>query len=113
MILQERRRYFRCPIVVPVTLQKGAESEKTSAHSVNISQNGLAVSTPVPLGPGTSVAAQFKLPQLPPTIAAEAAVRWYRDGKAGLLFLSLDPSLRSELSEWLSRRMEAFLRPVQ
>jgi len=53
------------------------------------------------------------LPQLPPTIAAEAAVRWYRDGKAGLLFLSLDPSLRSELSEWLSRRMEAFLRPVQ
>jgi len=34
MILHERRRYFRCPIVVPVTLQKGAESEKTSAHSV-------------------------------------------------------------------------------
>ena len=113
MILHERRRYFRCPIVVPVTLQKGSESEKASAHSVNISQNGLAVSTPVPLGPGTSVAVQFKLPQLAPTIAAEAAVRWYRDGKAGLLFLSLDPSLRSELSEWLSRRMEAFLRPVQ
>jgi len=109
IILQERRRYFRCPILVPVTLQQGSETEKIYAHSVNISQNGLAVSAPVPLSPGTPVAVQFKLPQLASAIAAEAAVRWYRNGNAGLLFLSLDSSLRIELSEWLSKRMEAFL----
>jgi CheY-like chemotaxis protein len=110
-ILQERRRYFRCPIIVPVTLQQ--QSDKLSAHTVNISQNGLALSTPVPLSVGTAVAVQFKLPQLASGISANATVRWYRHGKAGLLFLSLDPSLRRELSEWLSKRMEAFLRPVQ
>jgi CheY-like chemotaxis protein len=113
MILQERRRYFRCPIVVPVIFQQGSQSEKISAHTVNISQNGLALSTPVPLSPGTSAAVQFRLPQLASTIGAEAAVRWYRNGNAGLLFLSLDSSLRTELSEWLSKRMEAFLRPIQ
>jgi CheY-like chemotaxis protein len=111
MILQERRRYFRCPIIVPVTLRQ--ESEKLSAHTVNVSQNGLALSTPVPLSPGTSVAVDFKLPQLASAISANAAVCWYRDGKAGLLFLFLDPSSRSELLEWLSKRMEAFSRPVQ
>jgi CheY-like chemotaxis protein len=113
MILQERRRYFRCPIIVPVTLQQRSETQKVSAHSVNISQNGLALSTPVPLSSSIAVAVQFKLPQLASAIAADAAVRWYRDGQAGLLFLSLDSTLRSELSEWLSKRMEAFLRPVQ
>jgi CheY-like chemotaxis protein len=113
MILQERRRYFRCPIIVPVTLQQRSETQKVSAHSVNISQNGLALSTPVPLSSGIAVAVQFKLPQLASAIAADAAVRWYRDGQAGLLFLSLDSTLRTELSEWLSKRMEAFLRPVQ
>lgn len=113
MILQERRRYFRCPITVPVTSQQVSETKKISAHTVNISQNGVALSTPVPLTKGDLVAVQFKLPQMAAAIAAEAAVRWYRDGRTGLLFLSLDPSARIELSEWLSKRMEAFLRPAQ
>jgi CheY-like chemotaxis protein len=112
MILQERRRYFRCPITVPVAVQRRSET-KISAHTVNISQNGLALSTPVTLTKGDLVSVQFKLPQMAAPIAAEAAVRWYRDGRAGLLFLSLDPNARTELSEWLSKRMEAFLRPVQ
>ena len=94
---------------MPVTLQQGSETEKIYAQSVNISQNGLAVSTPIPLSPGTTVAVQFKLPQLASAIVGEAAVCWYRNGNAGLLFLSLDSSLRIELSEWLSKRMEAFL----
>jgi hypothetical protein len=96
-----------------VTLQQGSETKKISAHTVNISQNGVALSTPVPLTKGDLVAVQFNLPQMAAAIAAEAAVRWYRDGRTGLLFLSLDPSARIELSEWLSKRMEAFLRPAQ
>jgi len=68
---------------------------------VNISQDSLALSTTVPLCSDTPLPVQFKLPQLASAIAADVAVRWYRDGNAGLLFLSLDPSLRSE-PEWLS-----------
>ena len=113
MMLQERRRYFRCPIVVPVTLQLGAETAKISAHTVNVSQNGLAVNTPVALNAGDAIALQFKLPQLASVISGNAAVRWYREGRAGLLFLDVNTSLRAELCEWLSKRLEAFLRPPQ
>ena len=110
MILQERRRYFRCPIVVPVTL-RGTGTQQIAGHTVNISQSGLALSTPVRLNPGTLVSIHFKLPQLACAIAAEAVVRWYNEPNAGILFIGLHPSSRSELCEWLSRRIEAFLKP--
>jgi CheY-like chemotaxis protein len=112
MILQERRRYFRCPIIVPVTLHQATSTQQISGHTVNVSQSGLALSTPVALNPGTLVSMHFKLPQLACAIAAEGVVRWYRESNAGILFLALDPGSHSELCEWLSKRLEAVLKPV-
>jgi hypothetical protein len=72
LILRERRRYFRCPISIPVSILRENMPE-ARCHSVNISEGGMAVSTFVPLGPGEDVQVQFtlpdhKVPRKPPAI---------------------------------------------
>lgn len=109
MMVHERRRYFRCPISVSATLQLPG-GKLLTGHTVNVSENGLALHLPEGLNPGDKVTVQFRLPQLPTPIDAQAVVRWYREGKAGLLFLSVAPAWRSSLSSWLADRMEASLR---
>jgi CheY-like chemotaxis protein len=50
LILRERRRYFRCPISILVTILRQNLPE-VRCRSVNISEGGMAVSTFVPLAP--------------------------------------------------------------
>src|ERR1022692_5304123 len=61
LILRERRRYFRCPISIPITILR-RNMREVRCHSVNISEGGMAVSTFVPLGTGEDVQVQFTLP---------------------------------------------------
>ncbi len=51
LILRERRRYFRCPISVPVVILR-PDVPAIRCDSVNISEGGMALSTFVPLKPG-------------------------------------------------------------
>src|ERR1022692_681494 len=57
LILRERRRYFRCPVSIPVIIQREGEQE-IQCNSVNISGGGMALSTQVPLVLGESVRVQ-------------------------------------------------------
>ncbi len=50
LILRERRRYFRCPVSIPVLLLRRAQPE-VHCNSVNISEGGMALSTSVSLEP--------------------------------------------------------------
>ena len=61
LILRERRRYFRCPVSIPVTILRQSMPE-VHCHSVNISEGGMALSTFVPLIAGEDVQVQFTLP---------------------------------------------------
>jgi hypothetical protein len=63
LILRERRRYFRCPISIPVTVLRRNIPE-VRYHGVNISAEGMALSTFVPLNIGEDVQIQFTLPYL-------------------------------------------------
>jgi ActR/RegA family two-component response regulator len=106
LIVRERRRYFRCPVSVPAAAsQKGGP--QIFGKTVNISENGVAISTSTPLMPGTAVTVQFTLtnPQL--AVTAECKVCWSNDkGHIGLSFLYLPANLSSELQAWLARRLE-------
>jgi CheY-like chemotaxis protein len=106
MIVREKRRYFRYPVVVPATIEPEGSSQ-LSGETVNVSEHGIALSLPIPLAVGVEGRVQFTLPDFPSPIAAGSRVCWSnQSGQAGLLFLSVAANDQSELQHWLSRRLE-------
>jgi hypothetical protein len=108
LILRERRRYFRCPISNPVTIVRRNMPEVT-CQSVNISEGGMAVSTSVPLNAGEPVQVQFTIPDHKAPFVAESTVCWLKPGHLGVRFVSLSKECKSELQQWLSRKLEETL----
>ena len=105
LIVRERRRYYRCPVEVPAVISATAEPE-IHGKTMNISEGGMAITTPVSLGPGIKVRMEFTLPGCESQFEAEAAVCWCKETYLGFQFTSLSPQLTSELQEWLARRLE-------
>jgi DNA-binding NarL/FixJ family response regulator len=106
LILRERRRYFRCPIAMAVSIQQEG-MPPVSGETEDISEGGIALRIPAPLTPGAEATVQFTLPgsQLP--IRAEVKICWYNEQcHAGLSFLALSPHDCSELEGWIARRFE-------
>ena len=108
LILRERRRYFRCPVSIPVTILRKSLPE-VQCHSVNISEGGMAVSTIVPLAAGEDVQVQFTLADQERELLAESRICWSKSGRLGVRFVSLSEECKSELQSWLSRRLEDIL----
>jgi CheY-like chemotaxis protein len=79
LILRERRRYFRFPLAIPVTILRQSKPE-VRCYSVNISEGGMAVSTFVPLSAGEEVQVQFTLPDHKVPFLAESKIRWWKTG---------------------------------
>lgn len=105
-IIHEYRRYFRCPVTSPVTIQFG--DEKTVAcMMINLSEGGLAVTTAIALPVGEAARAQFTLPGEAVPFDVEAEICWSDNkGRAGLQFQIVPPDQKSRLQDWLSRRIE-------
>jgi CheY-like chemotaxis protein len=108
LILRERRRYFRCPISVSVSILRRNMPE-VRCRTVNISEGGMAVSTSVPLNAGEPVQVQFTIPDHKVPFVAESTICWLKTGHLGVCFVSLSPERKSELQEWLSRKLEEAL----
>jgi ActR/RegA family two-component response regulator len=105
LILRERRRYFRCPVSVCVTILRRSMPE-VRCDSVNISEGGMAVRTLVPLSAGEEVRVQFTLPDHKDTFLAESRICWWKGSHLGIRFVSLAPEHKSRLQAWLSRKLE-------
>ena len=105
LILRERRRYFRCPIAIPVTLLR-QNMPDVRCYSVNISEGGMAVSMSTPLNAGDEVWIQFTLPDVKLRFLAESTICWWKAGQIGLRFVSLSGEHISELQNWLSQKLE-------
>jgi hypothetical protein len=108
LILRERRRYFRYPISIPVTILSQSMPE-VRCDSVNISDGGIAVSTFVPLIAGEDVQVQFTLPDHKVPFVAESRICWWKSGHLGVRFVSLSQEHKSELQGWLSQKLEEML----
>ena len=78
-------------------------------YSVNISEGGMAVSTFVPLSPGEEVQVQFTLPGHKAPFLAESRICWLKTGRLGVRFVSISHEHKSELQDWLSRKLEETL----
>jgi ActR/RegA family two-component response regulator len=108
LILRERRRYFRCPVSIPVVIVRRTKPE-VRCYSVNISEGGMALSTFVPLGPGEKVQVQFTLPGQKIPLLTESTICWWETGHLGVRFVSLSKERKCELQVWLSRKLEEML----
>jgi hypothetical protein len=108
LILRERRRYFRCPTSVPVTVLR-THMPEVRCNSVNISEGGMALSTFVPLAFGEQVQVQFTLPGHEVPFSAKSTVCWFETGHLGVRFVSVSDEHKAELQGWLSRKLEETL----
>ncbi len=108
LILREQRRYFRCPISISVSVLRPSQAE-VRCDSVNISEGGMAVSTTAALDPGEKVDIWFTLPEYSFSFVAESTICWRKSGYLGIRFVSLPPDHKSELQDWLARKLEESL----
>src|SRR5437868_13405362 len=64
LFVRERRRYFRCPVLIQADVRRAGVSD-IRCQTVDISQGGMAMSTPVPLKYGLLVTVPIHLPSHP------------------------------------------------
>ena len=106
MIVRERRRHFRHPVKLVVTV-RAAVTGDIVGETVNLSEEGMGIRIPYALGIGTEVLVRFKLPGHATEIIARASLnRNGENGMAGLRFLQMPNSMKGLLHEWLSLRLE-------
>jgi DNA-binding response OmpR family regulator len=109
IIMRERRRYFRCPVAIPVAV-RNQEGQETQCETINISESGIAIRIPSAVKPGTEVAVQFKLPENQTRFVIQSKICWSDPtGRTGLQFLNLPLPQKSELQAWLAHRLEEVL----
>ncbi|MGA6988552.1 MAG: PilZ domain-containing protein [Terriglobales bacterium] len=105
LILRERRRYFRCPVKIPVAIHIPGMPE-AHGQTLNISENGIAIATSVSVLPGVKVQVHFALPGDELRFVVEATICWSKESYLGLQFCSVSPRLSAVLQEWLLQKLE-------
>jgi c-di-GMP-binding flagellar brake protein YcgR len=109
-MVRERRRYFRCPVTVPALIRIKGNPEEVPCDTVNISEGGVSIHSPVLVESSVPQAMRLRLPGRSSQLATETSVRWRSpDGLVGLEFLNLPASQKSELQEWLAQKLEETL----
>jgi DNA-binding response OmpR family regulator len=96
-----RRRCFRCAAELPVVLRFTASKKTFQCVTMNVSSNGMAVKTPVPLSLAETMDIALELPQIG-TVHATGIVIWDdKHGKCGLKVQCSGPEMRRKLDSWL------------
>ncbi len=104
LIMQERRRYFRLALDIPVRVAVN-ERTNTVGNSMNISEGGMAVRSNDDLPLNGSVKLAFLLPGQKSEIELRAVVVWKDPrGHAGLRFEPMSNTARQKLNDWLAEQ---------
>ncbi len=99
--------YFRLRVELPVSVAR-ASGPLLECRTINLSQNGMAVSTLVSLDPGERLHLIFAIPGTDIVVSAEGLVIWDdRQGKSGIRFDCLSPSMQRRYSKWLQARFSS------
>jgi CheY-like chemotaxis protein len=109
LMVNEKRRTFRCPVQIPVYVSPASQPE-FMATSVNISEVGIALTSSPALQVGDRVTLRLTLPQTQAAAKITAEVCW-RDpaGSAGMEFIQVSPTVKGQLVSWLAARLEEYL----
>jgi DNA-binding response OmpR family regulator len=105
-MIREKRRYFRCPVQIPVTLVL-SQGEELKATATNLSEGGMAIHCDGKLEKTTFSKVHFVLPGTRTTMEPKGEVAWADAGRAGIKFVDVPESNREELERWVMRRLES------
>jgi len=109
LVVRERRRYFRCPVAIPAIV-RARQPDDILCQTVNISEGGIAVNAPAPVDSDGTALVRFSLPDRASQLFAETKVVWRGSGGlVGLEFQFMAPPQKSELQEWLARKLDETL----
>jgi len=112
LMARERRRYFRCSAELPVLLTLASAGTDVRCTTINISSNGMALTTPSPIKPGEEVRIILFLQAAGPVVRATGTVVWDdKHGKTGLRFQCSIQRDQSELEGWLDSNFNQILSP--
>ena len=109
LMVRERRRYFRCPVQTTTFVRSGPGCEFV-ARSVNISESGIAIDSPVPVQVGQKLQLGLRLPGNTELLKLAGEVCWTNAaGRTGIRFRSPAATVAEELRSWLSERVEELM----
>ena len=104
-MLRERRRYFRHPIKMPVSVFVGDKEMK--GHSTNLSEGGIAIQLQHALPKNATPRLQFTLPGTSSSLDLETEIAWVDlKGFVGLRFHNIVKSSQELLENWLTDQIE-------
>ena len=102
LLVREKRRYFRHPVNLPVTLKEGEFVQQ--ARIINLSGGGVALRAVKPLKHGAVLDLTFEL-SMGLRISARGQVAWVNsEGMAGIMLQTLRGKGSEQLDSWLAAR---------
>jgi len=111
-MVREKRRYFRCPIEMPVKLHFG-QGEEIKATTTNLSEGGMAIHFEGTMTKKTIAKVQFTLPGTNVVMEPKGEIAWADGlGRAGIRFQDVPDSSREQLEKWILRRLESVSGPT-
>jgi CheY-like chemotaxis protein len=110
MMVRERRRYFRCPVET-ATFIEVEPNPAFQANSVNISEAGMAILSPVQLKVGQAIQLRMRIPGSPNFVNIPGEICWVDDssGRTGVQFMEISKAVAEDLAAWLLARLEEMI----
>jgi len=106
LMIREKRRYFRYPVQVEVSLARSGEPEVT-VTSLNLSENGICLTSTLPMKSGDKLRLRLRLPGTAVPLNLMGEVCWSEaSGRVGIQFSELTPEMANTLRGWLAERLE-------
>jgi DNA-binding response OmpR family regulator len=107
-MVRERRRYFRQPVKMQVSIFHA--NKELQASSTNVSEGGIALLLREALPKGATSRLKFMLPDVHVPFEVEAEVAWADiKGHVGFRFQNVSPSAQQALEKWLDAQMASRL----
>jgi len=106
-ISEERQKFFRAKVSLPVTL-RNAQGKEVQAQAVNLSTGGMGLDdVNDPIGFAGLLDVSFLLPESETVMQAKGRLVWADvGGRAGLRFVVVEPALFEQLQRWTNRKMK-------
>jgi len=109
LMVNGRRRSFRCPLQVPVYVSVGTQPEAI-AMTANVSEVGIALANSPQVHVGDRVQLRFTLPGTQAAAKIAAEICWRDDaGQAGAEFVQVPAQVKAQLVFWLTERLQEYL----
>ena len=109
-MLTDRRRQFRCAMILPVRLRLVRSGGAFECSTVNISAKGVAIYSSMRLKPTESVDLEVVLPDGFVVLASGLVVWDDGLGKSGIHFQVRTPEIRQKLDTWLNAQAASMAR---